>query len=58
MSYGNIYVAQIAIGANPNQAVKAFVEAEKYLCAKEENGSRCNSMNCLLFCLNGNSTPA
>jgi pyruvate-ferredoxin/flavodoxin oxidoreductase len=30
MTYGNIYVATVAIGANPNQAVKAFVEAEAY----------------------------
>ncbi len=30
MTYGNIYVARVAIGANPNQAVKAFVEAEAY----------------------------
>ncbi len=30
MSYGGIYVAAIAIGANPNQAVKAFAEAESY----------------------------
>jgi len=30
MSYGSIYVAQVAIGANPQQAVKAFVEAERY----------------------------
>ncbi len=30
MSYGNIYVATVAIGANPNQTVKAFVEAESY----------------------------
>jgi pyruvate-ferredoxin/flavodoxin oxidoreductase len=30
MSYGNIYIAKIAFGANPNQAVKAFVEAESY----------------------------
>ena len=30
MTYGNIYVARIALGANPNQAVKAFVEAESY----------------------------
>jgi len=28
--YGNIYVAKIALGANPNQTVKAFVEAEAY----------------------------
>ncbi|MBN1796253.1 MAG: pyruvate:ferredoxin (flavodoxin) oxidoreductase, partial [Sedimentisphaerales bacterium] len=30
MTYGNIYVAKIAIGANQNQAVKAFAEAESY----------------------------
>jgi pyruvate-ferredoxin/flavodoxin oxidoreductase len=30
MSYTSVYVAQIAIGASQNQAVKAFVEAEKY----------------------------
>ncbi|MCE5187217.1 MAG: pyruvate:ferredoxin (flavodoxin) oxidoreductase [Planctomycetaceae bacterium] len=30
MSYGRIYVASIAMGANPNQAVRAFVEAESY----------------------------
>lgn len=30
MSYGNIYVAKVAMGANPNQTVKAFVEAESY----------------------------
>jgi pyruvate-ferredoxin/flavodoxin oxidoreductase len=30
MTYGNIYVAKIAIGANTNQVVKAFVEAESY----------------------------
>lgn len=30
MTYGNIYVATVAIGANPNQTVKAFVEAESY----------------------------
>jgi pyruvate-ferredoxin/flavodoxin oxidoreductase len=30
MSYGGIYVASVAIGANPNQAVKAFYEAESY----------------------------
>ena len=30
MTYGNIYVAKVAMGANPNQAVKAFVEAEVY----------------------------
>jgi len=30
MTYGNIYVAQVALGANPNQTVKAFVEAETY----------------------------
>jgi pyruvate-ferredoxin/flavodoxin oxidoreductase len=30
MVYGNIYVAKVAMGANTNQAVKAFVEAESY----------------------------
>jgi pyruvate-ferredoxin/flavodoxin oxidoreductase len=30
MTYGNIYVAKVAVGANPNQTVKAFVEAEAY----------------------------
>jgi len=30
MTYGNIYVTKVAIGANPNQTVKAFVEAEAY----------------------------
>jgi pyruvate-ferredoxin/flavodoxin oxidoreductase len=30
MTYGNIYVATIAIGSSPAQAVKAFVEAEAY----------------------------
>ena len=30
MSYGNVYVAQIAMGANPTQAVKTFVEAEAH----------------------------
>ena len=30
MTYGNIYVAKVAIGANANQTVKAFVEAEGY----------------------------
>jgi pyruvate-ferredoxin/flavodoxin oxidoreductase len=30
MSYGNIYVAQIAYGANMTQMVKAFREAEQY----------------------------
>ncbi len=30
MTYGNIYVAKVALGANPNQAVKAFIEAEAY----------------------------
>lgn len=30
MTYGNIYVAKVAIGANPNQTVKAFIEAESY----------------------------
>jgi len=30
MTYGNIYVGKVAIGANTNHAVKAFVEAESY----------------------------
>jgi pyruvate-ferredoxin/flavodoxin oxidoreductase len=29
-TYGNVYVAQIAFGANPAQAVRAFAEAEAY----------------------------
>jgi pyruvate-ferredoxin/flavodoxin oxidoreductase len=29
-TYGNVYVAQIAFGANPAQAVRAFLEAESY----------------------------
>lgn len=29
-TYGNVYVAKIALGANPNQAVKAIAEAEAY----------------------------
>ncbi len=30
VAYGNVYVAQIAVGANPMQAIKAFREAESY----------------------------
>jgi pyruvate-ferredoxin/flavodoxin oxidoreductase len=30
VSYGNVYVAQIALGANPNQTLRAFLEAESY----------------------------
>jgi len=30
MSYGNVYVTQIAMGANDNHTVKAIVEAESY----------------------------
>ncbi|MCQ2736431.1 MAG: pyruvate:ferredoxin (flavodoxin) oxidoreductase, partial [bacterium] len=30
MSYGNVYVAQIALGSNRAQAMKAFAEAEAY----------------------------
>jgi pyruvate-ferredoxin/flavodoxin oxidoreductase len=30
MSYGNIYVAQVAMGANDNQCLKAFLEADAY----------------------------
>lgn len=29
-TYGNIYIAQVAFGANPAHAVKAFTEAEAY----------------------------
>ncbi|MEA2063004.1 MAG: 4Fe-4S double cluster binding domain-containing protein, partial [Gemmatimonadota bacterium] len=30
MSYGTVYVACVAMGANPNQTVRAFMEAESY----------------------------
>jgi pyruvate-ferredoxin/flavodoxin oxidoreductase len=30
ISYGNVYVARVAIGANPQQTVQAFREAEAY----------------------------
>ncbi len=30
MSYGNVYVARVAMGANQSQTVKAFMEAEAY----------------------------
>ena len=30
MSYGNVYVAQVSMGASHNQTVKAIVEAERY----------------------------
>jgi len=30
MSYGYVYVAQVSMGANPNQLIKAMIEAEKY----------------------------
>jgi len=30
MSYGTVYVAQIAMGANDAQTIKAFIEAESY----------------------------
>ena len=30
ITYGSVYVAKIAMGANPNQTVKAFVEASAY----------------------------
>jgi pyruvate-ferredoxin/flavodoxin oxidoreductase len=30
MSYKDVYVAQISMGANPYQAIKAFIEAENY----------------------------
>ena len=30
MTYGNVYVAQVSMGADYNQCIKAFVEAESY----------------------------
>ena len=30
MSYGNVYVAKIAMGANPRQTLRAFAEADAY----------------------------
>ena len=30
MSYGDVYVAQVAMGANPSQFLKAIIEAEAY----------------------------
>jgi pyruvate-ferredoxin/flavodoxin oxidoreductase len=30
MAYGNVYVAQVALGANDAQCVRAFIEAEAY----------------------------
>ena len=30
ISYGNVYVATVALGANDTQTVKAFLEAEAY----------------------------
>ena len=30
MTYGDVYVAQVAMGANDTQTVKAFIEAESY----------------------------
>ena len=30
MSYGNVYVAQVGLGANPTQTIKAITEAENY----------------------------
>ncbi len=30
MTYGNVYVARVALGANMNQCVKAFNEADAY----------------------------
>jgi pyruvate-ferredoxin/flavodoxin oxidoreductase len=30
MTYGNVYVARVAIGANPMQTIKAFLEGEQY----------------------------
>ncbi len=30
VAYGSVYVAQIAVGANPRQTIRAFMEAESY----------------------------
>ena len=30
MTYGNVYVAQVAMGADKNQFIKAVLEAEKH----------------------------
>lgn len=30
MSYGNVYVASVSMGANYNQCLQAFIEAEAY----------------------------
>ena len=30
MTYGNVYVAQVALGADKNQLIKAIIEAENY----------------------------
>ncbi|HQZ66692.1 MAG TPA: pyruvate:ferredoxin (flavodoxin) oxidoreductase [Planctomycetaceae bacterium] len=30
VDYGHVYVAKVAMGANPNQVIKAFAEAESY----------------------------
>ncbi len=30
MSYGNVYVARVAMGASDVQTVRAFIEAERY----------------------------
>jgi pyruvate-ferredoxin/flavodoxin oxidoreductase len=30
MSYKNVYVAQVAMGANQNQLMRALIEAESY----------------------------
>jgi pyruvate-ferredoxin/flavodoxin oxidoreductase len=30
MGYGSVYVAQVALGANPQQTLRAFLEAERY----------------------------
>lgn len=30
LTYKDVYVAQVSLGANPDQCVKAFIEAEKF----------------------------
>ena len=49
MSYGYVYVAQVAMGADPNQTLKAIREAEAYngpsivicYCPCIEHGMKC-----------------
>jgi pyruvate-ferredoxin/flavodoxin oxidoreductase len=46
IAYGNVYVAQIAMGANPQQTLLAFREAEAYSgLSPMQNTRRCISGN-------------